>query len=195
MGRVKVDGLPDNMSVINHGSSIELIRNWHTRNLSSGTVISTMLIPVTVIILIFTSDTFLEKLIKSIGAIAVLSMPLIMMLKNNTHILIERGQISVKHKPFPFFGARVIPSHLIKQVYVEQFTSSAPENNTVRCAQLKYFQYEVKVILKSNNELSLLKGLKDHQQALFIEEEIETFLNIEDQQNNREFGSKPILGW
>ncbi len=195
MGRVKVDGLPDNMSVINHGSSIELIRNWHTRALLSNTLLLIALMTMAVIYLIVFSDTLMQKVLRSVVAMVILAMPLIIMWKNKTHILVQRGQVSVKHKPFPYFGNRTIPSHSIKQVYVKQHSSSAPEDDSLNCAQLKYFHYEIIIILKKNKELSLLKGLKDHQHALFIEEEIEKFLNIEDQQNNREFGSKPILGW
>lgn len=191
MGRVKVDGLPNNMSIHNHGTSIELIRNWQSRALLEGTVLYVAVLA----FIAFFQINFFGFSLRNILTLIILSLPLIIMWKNKTHILIQRGQVSVKHKPFPYLGTKTIPSRSIKQVYVKQLTSTASENNSVRCAQLKYFRYEVKVVLKTSKEITLLKGIRDHQQALFIEEEIEKFLRIEDETNINEFGSTPILGW
>lgn len=93
---------------------------------------------------------------------------------NKTDIIIKRGQLVVKHYPLPWPGSKNISTNEIEQLYCKENISRS-KNGTTRT-------YEVKVILNNRTDQSLVKNMEDVQQALFIEQEIENKLGIENRE-------------
>ena len=102
---------------------------------------------------------------------------------NRTNITVNRYRLLIEHRPLklPFYPDRNIPIGDIEQVFVEKYTAST--NN----GQPNY-AYSVNTILKGNKRIQLLKGMKHPDQALYIEQEIEHFLQIEDKKVLGEWG-------
>ncbi len=94
---------------------------------------------------------------------------------NTTYITVRRGKLSVEHLPlrFPFYPDRFIPVANIEQVFVERYVASKTNNNPD-------FAFRVKLIETNQNRINLVKGLKQPNHALYIEQEIEKFLKIQD---------------
>lgn len=96
---------------------------------------------------------------------------------NNTFIDIDYDWITVRHGPLPFFGNKKISSKTAVQLYCKSDDLLGAHNN--------YRTFAVYVITRDRRNIKLLSGLDNTEQALFIEQEIENFLNIED---------KPVKG-
>lgn len=80
--------------------------------------------------------------------------------------------IEINHKPMPWFGSKRLAASDIVQLYAKEKISKNRNSTSVR--------YEVHVILKNNTNMKLLGGLENSAQALYIEQEIEKYLGIED---------------
>ena len=96
---------------------------------------------------------------------------------NKTTIDVSTHGIAVVTKPLniPFHPNRYIEAKDLKQLYVEQYVESTTNNRP-------NYAYAVRAVVEGNDNVpKLVKGLKNENQALFIEHEIEKFLNIEDE--------------
>ncbi len=102
---------------------------------------------------------------------------------NSTHIRADRDFLIIKHKPLPWFGNKSIPSRELDQLYSKK--------SVYRYRGEDHYSCEIRAKMKTNQDIKLLSKLPDPHQALFIEQEIERFLNIEDRpvegEMNREF--------
>ncbi|MBU2880934.1 hypothetical protein KO525_15755 [Psychrosphaera sp. B3R10] len=92
---------------------------------------------------------------------------------NVTNIHVTKQQIQISHKPLPWIGNKTIDSHDIKQLYVKEKTSRNRNHNSYSVS------YEVHTITNSGKVTRLLSGLSTSEQALFVEQEIEKYLGIE----------------
>ncbi|MEX0867604.1 MAG: hypothetical protein WD030_09615 [Pirellulales bacterium] len=90
---------------------------------------------------------------------------------NSTVVRVGRGSIEVKHGPLPWRGNKTILSHDIEQLYCREKISQGKNGASYR--------YAVLVVQQGRREV-LLKGLENVEQALYIEQEIERFLKIND---------------
>ena len=106
----------------------------------------------------------------------------ISMLVNSTHIVVDRRELSVIHRPLriPFYPDRNIAIRDIKQIYFRRYIASRTNNRPD-------YAFEVLAILEGEEHLSLVKGLLKQRQGRFIEQEIERFLNIKDQPVDEEW--------
>lgn len=95
---------------------------------------------------------------------------------NHTDIYVSADTIEIKHQPLPWFGNKRLQASNIKQLYVREKIRVVNE----RSGQTRRY-YSVETIPHTGPNFSLLKSLESSQQALFIEQEIEKFLNIENQ--------------
>jgi hypothetical protein len=95
---------------------------------------------------------------------------------NQTVIRVGQGMLSVQHGPLPWFGNKTVPSHQIKQLYCKEHVQRSENSNSLT--------YSVEMILDHGRE-TLVKGLQECEQAIFIEQALERFLKIED---------KPVSG-
>lgn len=90
---------------------------------------------------------------------------------NKSNIFLSKHTIEINHKPIPWFGNAKFKSTDLKQLYAkEKITNNRNGTKTT---------YEVHAILKNKKNIKLLSGLESSEQALFIEQEIENFLQIE----------------
>ncbi len=96
---------------------------------------------------------------------------------NKTFIDVDFNSITVKHGPVPFWGNKKVSSKIIKQLYCKRDDFPSSRN--------AYRAFAVHAITSDRRNIKLLSGLDNSEQALFIEQEIENFLKIED---------KPVKG-
>jgi hypothetical protein len=93
---------------------------------------------------------------------------------NRTRLCASHEQLSVAHGPLPWFGARVLPAASIGQLYSRELVTQT-RSGTQR-------SYELQAIEKSGRQLRLLRGLGEVEQALWLEQELERFLGLQDRE-------------
>ena len=98
---------------------------------------------------------------------------------NTTTISVTSNVISVKDGPFPIWGNKRLASKDVLQLYCKK------EN-----VWNKFYvstDFSVEAVMDGKSNVTLLFNLKQADQALFVEQEIEKFLNIEDKPIKGEF--------
>ena len=90
---------------------------------------------------------------------------------NKTTIDVTSNAISVKHSPLPVWGNKRISSKDLSQLDCKK----GKARNGIYWIDL------ISVLAKKNNEdtVTLLSGLKNVEQAMFIKQEVESFLRVE----------------
>ncbi len=91
---------------------------------------------------------------------------------NRTIITVNHSLFTIKHAPIPWPGNKLLNPRDITQLYCKE-QMHRNKNSTS-------YTYEVHGILKNTEHAKLITGLDNSEQALYIEQEIERFLNIED---------------
>lgn len=91
---------------------------------------------------------------------------------NTTIIRVSYERLMVKHGPVPWPGNKTIPCNSIAQLFCKEIISRNKNGVSVT--------YTVSAILKNNTNIKLVSGLNLHEQALYIEQEIEKYLGIKD---------------
>lgn len=172
------NGLLKRMEFIDHGTSIEIVRKWFDLRIVILTAIA-----------IFW-DGFLYNwyadLPNNASALFVL-FPLIQVgvgigityyavagWFNRTHIVVRRDLVSVRHRPFPWFGNKELKAFDLKQLYTKEKLTRTDEGGP--CVS-----YEVRAVTKSGRNIKLVSDLVTQEQAIFIEQKIEQYLKIKDQ--------------
>jgi len=91
---------------------------------------------------------------------------------NKTVIDVNFNSFNVRHSPFPYSGNKTLASKTLIQLYCkrEDFWSRFHGSSS----------FTVHAITSRRENIKLLSGLENAEQALFIEQEIEKFLHIED---------------
>lgn len=93
-------------------------------------------------------------------------------LLNKTTVWIGMGQMAIRHWPLPWLGNRQLQASDIAQVYSRERVSHSKNSTS--------YSYQVQAILQNGRKQELLGGLSDVDQALYIEQEIERHLGIQD---------------
>jgi hypothetical protein len=103
-------------------------------------------------------------------------------LLNKTYILVSRREIVIEHRPLrlPFYPNRTISAMDLDQLFISKYVSSRTNNRP-------NYAFSVVARLRTGSEITLLKGLRYPEQATYIEQQIEKFLNIEDRAMEGEF--------
>ena len=96
---------------------------------------------------------------------------------NKTIIDVNFNSITIRHAPIPFWGNKKVSSKTVRQLYCKKDDYYGGRNG--------YRSFAVHAITSERKNIKLLSGLDNSEQALFIEQEIEKFLKIED---------KPVKG-
>ncbi|MBO1255749.1 hypothetical protein J3L16_08640 [Alteromonas sp. 5E99-2] len=91
---------------------------------------------------------------------------------NKSNIFVSKQTLEINHKPFPWVGNKTLKSYELKQLYTKEKISTS--NNSTRVT------YEVHAIMNKGKNTKLLSGLESSEQALYIEQEIEKYLQIQD---------------
>jgi hypothetical protein len=93
---------------------------------------------------------------------------------NRTTITVERGHLSVRHGPIPWNGNRELPADALEQLYCQEHVTHSRNGGTT-------IRYSVQAVGKeSRRKITLVSGLTDRDQALFIESQVEQKLGIID---------------
>ncbi|MEM1084840.1 MAG: hypothetical protein AAGI48_12080 [Verrucomicrobiota bacterium] len=102
------------------------------------------------------------------------------MFLNSTVIRCENNRILVHHGPLPWKGNKTMATEEIEQLYcTEKITRSKNGTST---------RYRIEAVLKGNRRETLLKGVDNPDQALFIEQQLEKALGIVDRPVDGEHG-------
>lgn len=92
---------------------------------------------------------------------------------NTTTIRVGQGEISVAHGPLPWWGNIAYPSGDIAQLFTTEQVHYGKRGSVS-------FTYSVEFVQRNGARQTLASGLTDAAQALFIEQEIERCLGIQD---------------
>ncbi len=107
------------------------------------------------------------------GAVGVgLTYLLICSFINQTHIQISFRDLRIFHKPLPWPGRKLIPLGSIQQIFTQEKVHRG-KNGT-------RYTYEVRYQDTEDKDHKLVSGLESADHALYIEQEIEKTLGIED---------------
>lgn len=94
---------------------------------------------------------------------------------NSTHIYANTHGLRIKHGPMrvPFHPNRNIPRAQLEQLYVEEYVASRTNGRP-------NYAFRLRAVVKGQDKRpQLMRGLKKAEQALYLEHEIEKFMNIE----------------
>jgi hypothetical protein len=92
---------------------------------------------------------------------------------NRTTITVSHTALAVSHGPLPWPGHKQLDSAGIRQMYCKEQIHRGKNSTT--------YTYEVHVALNTGKDEKLVTGLENSEQALYLEQEIERFLRIQDQ--------------
>ncbi len=89
---------------------------------------------------------------------------------NSTTVQVGKGLLKIWHHPF-WFGEKRLQATDIEQIYCKE--------NVLRTSSGESQSYEVYAVLRQGGKERLLSGLVEPEQALYIEQELERFLGIQ----------------
>lgn len=160
--------LPKRINLIDHGQSIEIIRGWFSW---LNIFLTFFVILYWEGILFFGSSSVLAVVVGLLLTYYVVAGYL-----NRTSIKVDRSTISIRHSPLPWWGNRDIDPANIRQLYSGKTVYTSFHSYGL----YSHVFYEVRAKTKDYKDIRLLSGLRSSEQALYIEQEIERFLKIED---------------
>lgn len=101
---------------------------------------------------------------------------------NTTYIIVNQREVSIEHRPLrsPFYPNRYLRAREVEQIFVEKYVAGKTNGNP-------NYAYAVQAILPGDKKVKLVRGLKNSDQALYIEQEIENFLRIQDEPVDEEW--------
>jgi len=101
---------------------------------------------------------------------------------NKTYLTIDANRIVVEHKPLkmPLNRDRNIDVRNIEQLFSQKYSSGTTNGQPT-------YAFKVVAQLIGDEKVDLVKGLKSDQQALYIEQQIENYLDIPDRPVDGEF--------
>lgn len=91
---------------------------------------------------------------------------------NTTVVEVGRDTLRVKHGPIPWRGNLKLAAEDVMQIFCDEKVTRGKNGSTVT--------YQVNAVLYGNRTVSLVSGLEDRQQALYLEQAIENRLRITD---------------
>lgn len=100
-------------------------------------------------------------------------------LLNSTWILVVDGALTIKHGPVPWLGGRTLPTDTVKQLFCEQAAGGGRGRSVV--------SYNLSAMMRDGSKVMLLKSLPAYDQALYLEQRVESALGIEDERVGGEF--------
>lgn len=170
-------GLPEGMDMVNNLDSLEITRRWFSWKIIAMTLFAVVW------------DGFLVfwySMATQSGSAIMLLFPLVHVAvgmgltyyvlagyMNKTRIYVDQMQIVIRHGPLPWFGNRTVDAGEVKQIYVKEHVSRSRRGGAT-------VTFAVHMLTHGQRNVKLLSGLPNSEQALFIEQEIEKFLRIQD---------------
>ncbi|MEL6945980.1 MAG: hypothetical protein AAFO82_25265 [Bacteroidota bacterium] len=98
---------------------------------------------------------------------------------NTTYIKVDHREIDISFAPLPFLGAKNLSTADIEQLFVREKVTKGKNGTRIT--------YQVDAILTTGKSTALVKGFSDAQQAQYIEQKIERFLDIKDEEVHGEY--------
>lgn len=178
--------LPSGMEVLKLNSALEIDIKWSKTNstfLLFFTVFwNIIVLPMSLFIII--SGQWMMLLFLSAHLCVGLGLLYYMLtvFLNTTYISLDTYNLSIEHRPLklPFYPDRIIPVFDLEQIFVERYSSGKTNGKPM-------YAFAVYAVLKNKERVKLVKGLKVYEQGLYIEQEIERFLRIEDKRIEEEW--------
>lgn len=101
---------------------------------------------------------------------------------NKHRIRVDKSQLHVTQGPLPWAGNQRVPSSQITQLYTtEHKTRAQPQGDDKHDQKVQIsIYYRLIAKTKDNKHITILNGLNDPLQALWLEQEIEKLLGISD---------------
>lgn len=109
---------------------------------------------------------------------------------NKHRIRVDAGRLQVTQGPLPWPGVRKLDSKDVKQLFaIERETriESGNQNNSGNRKNRVRKYYRLSANTHTNGRVTILNGLNDPLQALWLEQEIERVLGIRDEQVSGEY--------
>lgn len=169
-------GLPEKLEFCDRGTHIEIIRKWF----GVKTVVYTL-------VAIFWNGFLCFWYIDAakMGALIAFFLPIFHVAMgvwliylsiaswfNRTIITASPSKISIRHRPIPWMGNIDMNAFNLKQLYTKEIVSRTRNGTSLT--------YSVRIITNDGRNKELIADLESIEQALFIEQKIEKYLNITD---------------
>lgn len=100
---------------------------------------------------------------------------------NKTRLQVTHNRLKISHGPLPCLLSKTAQSSDFAQLYVKKDVHQSRSNNSIDVS------YRLQVISKQGKTLTLIKGIQTSEDALYVEQEIESFLGIKNQPVQGEF--------
>jgi hypothetical protein len=167
-------GLPDKLGLYHRGSYIEIVRKWFGWHV----------IFLTAIVIFYAGFLFMSyskgpeggnpmafyfEFILQVAVGIGLAYYAVAGWLNRTHILVGQGKIAIQHRPIHWLGNKKLNVSDIKQLYAKVVVGGRSGISVT---------YEVHAATRSGRSIKLVTGLGNSEQAVYIEQEIEKYLNI-----------------
>jgi len=91
---------------------------------------------------------------------------------NRTTIWVGQGRLVIQHHPLPWWGNRDLPASEIRQIYCKEKVHRSDSGTQ--------YSYQVHAITANDSKEKLLGNLAETEQALYIEQELERHLGLQD---------------
>lgn len=99
---------------------------------------------------------------------------------NKHRIRADSARVQVTQGPLPWLGARKLNASDIEQLYATEHESrTETDRGSSRTTQVRKF-YRLSATMRGSSRVTILSGLSDPHQALWLEQEIERVLGISD---------------
>jgi len=92
---------------------------------------------------------------------------------NKTYIRIAYNSLTVTHGPLPWFGQKSLGKEDLQQLYSKEIVYGGRNGPS--------YSYSVQAVTRKGQVIELVPGLSSKEEALFIEQEVEKYLRIEDE--------------
>jgi hypothetical protein len=99
---------------------------------------------------------------------------------NETRVTVDSERLTVRHGPLPFWGNKEVATSDIVQLYSKHHQTMWRNNWSGH--------YQLHAVVGKNRHEKLLSGLENPDYAVFVEQEVEHFLGIEDYPVRGEYG-------
>ncbi len=154
--------LPKQMHVKRRYNQVEITYNWFR--------LSNILITVLAAAVAFGGGYFgdIPFVIRSLIAVLLMYVAIAGWV-NKTRILITDQHISVSYFPLPWVGAKTIDTEAVKKLYNQKKTF------------MSFGGHAVLIVSDGVEDLKLVGGFVDKKQAVYVQQEIERYLGIDNQ--------------
>ncbi len=92
---------------------------------------------------------------------------------NKTYIRVSQNSLTITHRPLPWFGQKDLKQHNLKQLYTKEVINYSGRPYPTL--------YAVQAVTNQGEVIELISGFSSSEEALFIEQEIEKYLKIDDE--------------